>query len=281
MEFNHTEEKVLGEIDKIKSGLTGLANNGSYQATSTGPLIKGCKICTQMRSMTFVLGYRCNANCDFCFVDSYVSDDYEEDEKYNRMACFDDFCRNKDKIDGTGFTGGETLLYLEELNEYASKIKKEKPSMYFWIYTNGIDADHNNLSILKDIGISEIRFNLAASGYSKNVIDKLKLARDLFEYVAVEVPAYPRQEQKLFDSLDSFENCGIDQLNMQELMITGNNISKLAGEGYQSGVMFLKKYFLYGSRKLTYKVMKYCIDKDYSFTVNDCSARKFGRLEPV
>jgi len=53
----------------------------------------------------------------------------------------------------------------------------------------------------------------------------------------------------------------------------------LEGEGYQSGIMFLKKYFLYGSRKLTYEVIEYCIDKSYSFTINDCSARKFGKRE--
>jgi pyruvate formate-lyase activating enzyme-like uncharacterized protein len=72
---------------------------------------------------------------------------------------------------------------------------------------------------------------------------------------------------------------GIDQLNLQELLITGSNIEILEGEGYQSGIMFLKKYFLYGSRKLTYKIVEYCINKGYSLTVSDCSARKFGKRE--
>lgn len=279
MEFNHNEGEVIKEIERARSEIPGLKNHGSYQATSTGPLIRGCEICTQMKSMTMVMGYRCNASCDFCFVDSYSSEDYDENEKYNRQACFKDFCRQKDKIEGMGLTGGETLLYIPELKEYTSKIKTEKPDIYFWIYTNGLLANKENLKLLRDLGIQEIRFNLAASDYSERIMEKLSIARNLFEYVAVEVPAYPEQEKKIFNSLKRLNELGIDQLNMQELMITSSNADKLKGGGYQAGMAFLKKHFLYGSRILTYKIMKKCIECGYAFTVNDCSARKFGRIE--
>lgn len=277
MEFNHKEDEVIREIELTKSQIPGLLSHGSYQATSTGPLVKGCNICTRMKSMTFVLGYRCNVRCDFCFVDSYISNKYDEDEKYNRRTCFKDFCRKKDEIEGIGLTGGETLLYLPEIKEYTAKIKEEKPDIYFWLYTNGIETNQKNLSAIREYGIREIRFNLAASNYSDKVIEKLKIARDLFDYVVVEVPTYPKQKEKLIESLGKLEYYGIDQLNLQELLITENNVELLDGEGYQTGIMFLKKYFLYGSRRLTYEIIKHCIDKGYSFTVNDCSARKFGK----
>ena len=279
MEFKHKEDEVIREIEQIKSGIPCLLSHGSYQATSTGPLVEGCRICTEMKSMTFVMGYRCNVRCEFCFVYSYISSKYEEDEKYNRLACFKDFCRKKDSIDGIGLTGGETLLYLPEIEKYISKIREEKPDIYFWVYTNGIEANKENLKILKDLGIKEIRFNLAASDYNPEIIEKLSIARDLFKYVIVEVPAYPRQKNKLMESLDKLEYHGIDQLNMQELLVNNNNVNRLEGEIYQTGIMFAKKYFLYGSRKLTYDVIKFCVNKGYSFTVNDCSARIFGRIE--
>jgi len=44
-------------------------------------------------------------------------------------------------------------------------------------------------------------------------------------------------------------------------------------------LLFLKKFFLYGSRRMTYEVMQQCVDKRYSFTVNDCSASRFGRRQ--
>jgi len=229
-----------------------------------------------MKSMTFVLGYRCNAGCKFCFAPSYQSEKCDEDEKYSRRACFKRFIRDKDRIQGIGFTGGETFLYLDEIAKYTEKIRKEKPDIYFWIYTNGIEASLKNLKTVRDFGIDEIRFNLAASGYNNKIIGRLGAARKLFNYLAVEVPAYPEQKKQLIGCLDRLEYYSIDQLTLQELLINGNNINNLSGEGYQSGILFSKKFFLYGSRKLTYEVIKYCTDRDYSFTVNDCSPRKFG-----
>lgn len=279
IDFNHKEPDVIEEIKLLQSKIPDLHFHESYQAVSTGSLIKGCKICTQMKSTTFILGYRCNTKCAFCFANSYISSTYKEDEKYNREACLKEFYRRKDEIDGIGLTGGETLLYLPEIEYCTSKIKKAKPSIYFWLYTNGIEADYRNLSIIRELGISEIRFNLAATDYSDKVLKKLKMARDIFDYVAVEVPSYPKQKSELIGCLERLDYYGIDQLNLQELLITDSNIEMLEGEGYQSGIMFLKKYFLYGSRKLTYEVIEYCIDKSYSFTINDCSARKFGKRE--
>lgn len=279
MEFKYREDEVLNELKKARSRLPDLLSHGSYQAASTGPIIEGCRICTEMKSMTFVMGYCCNARCEFCFAPSYISGIFEEDEKYNRRACFKDFIRDKDNIDGIGLTGGETLLYLDEIEEYVSKMRKEKQDLHFWVYTNGIIANKENLRFLKDLGISEIRFNLAASGYNDGIVDKLGIARRLFKYLAVEVPAYPEQKNDIIRILDKLEYYQIDQLNLQELLVNNNNINKIKGEIYQAGLMLAKKYFLYGSRKLTYEIMEICLDRGYSFTVNDCSARRFGKIE--
>ena len=99
----------------------------------------------------------------------------------------------------------------------------------------------------------------------------------MFEYVVVEVPSYPKQKNELMRCIGDLNRIGIDQLNLQELLVTDANVHHLEGEGYQSGLLFLKKFFLHGSRKMTYEVMQHCIDKRYSFIVNDCSASRFGR----
>lgn len=278
MIFDKDEKEVLNEIDTLRNGIKGLASNGTFHSTSTGELIKGCKICAKGRSMTFVLGYKCNADCDFCFAPHYA-DKKDDDEKYNREACFKDFLRRKEDISGIGFTGGEPFLYRQEIKEYASRIKKVSPGIYFWIYTNGIDAIRDDMVFFRDLGIDEVRFNLAASGYDKKIIRKIKMAKEIFSYVAVEVPVYPEQEKLIYESLDYLEEYGADQLTLQELLINENNVRSLEGEGYQSGMMFNKKFFLYGSRKLSYEIIKYCMDKKYSFTLNECSTRKFGRTE--
>jgi pyruvate formate-lyase activating enzyme-like uncharacterized protein len=156
-------------------------------------------------------------------------------------------------------------------------MRAAKPSLYFWVYTNGILADGEHLRAVRDLGIQEIRFNLAATDYSARTLKGLALAREMIEHVAVEVPCYPPQKDALMACLGDLHRIGIDQLNLQELWITPSNVERLSGEGYQSGVLSAKKFFLYGSRRMTYEVMEHCIAEGYSFTVNDCTAGEFGR----
>jgi len=277
VEFNRKEADVLAEIERLQSSIPGLCFHGSYQATSTGPLVPGCEICTRMTHMSFQLGFRCNANCPFCFLHTYQADAPNEDEKYNRQALLKEFHRRKDELEGVSLTGGEPLLHLPELVASVSEMQRTRPGLHFWLYTNGILADDEHLGALRALGIGEIRFNLAAVNYDEKILNNLKRAREMFEYVVVEVPSYPKQKDKLIGCLGELDRIGIDQLNLQELLVTDANAHRLEGEGYQSGFLFLKRFFLYGSRRMTYEVMQHCVDARYSFTVNDCSASRFGR----
>ena len=277
MDFNRKEADVVTEIKSLQGGIHGLHFHGSYQAVSTGPLVPGCEICTHMTHMSFQLGFRCNATCPFCFIHTYQADTPNEDEKYKRQALMQEFYQRKDELDGVSLTGGEPLLYLSELEASVSEMRRSKPGLHFWLYTNGILADDEHLGALRDLGIGEIRFNLAALNYNKKILENLKRAREMFEYVVVEIPSYPKQKDNLMGCLGELDRIGIDQLNLQELLVTNANVHRLEGEGYQSGLLFLKKFFLYGSRRMTYEVMQHCVDKRYSFTVNDCSASRFGK----
>ena len=276
MEFNRKEADVVAEIKRLQSSIPGLRFHGTHQATSTGPLVPGCEICTRMAHMSFQIGFRCNADCPFCFLHSYRADTPDEDEKYNRQTLLKEFHRRKDELEGVSLTGGEPLLYLPELEAGVSEMRRAKPGLHFWVYTNGILADDEHLGVLRDLGIGEIRFNLAAANYKEKILENLERAREMFEYVVVEVPSYPKQKDRLMACLGELDRIGIDQLNLQELLVTDANVHRLEGEGYQSGLLFAKKFFLYGSRRMTYEVMQHCVDERYSFTVNDCSASRFG-----
>lgn len=278
MDFNRRESDVLDEIKHLQADIPGLCYHGSRQAVSTGPITPGCELCTRMVYMSFQLGFRCNATCPFCFLSTYNADLPNEDEKYNRRVLLKEFLRCKDELEGIALTGGEPLLYLDELKACVSEMREAKSGLHFWVYTNGILADDTHLGVLRALGIGEIRFNLAATNYSEKVLKNVERARGMFRHVVVEVPSYPKQKVKLLGSLAELERIGIDQLNLQELMVTNANVHRLDGQGYQSGVLFSKRFFLDGSRKMTYEVMRHCIDEKYSFTVNDCSAGRFGRV---
>jgi len=277
MDFRHKQSDVLQEIRRLQSCLPGLCFHEPHQAVSTGPLIPGCEICVRKGYMSFQIGFACNAKCRFCFLETRDPDTPDEDELYHRRALLKQFHRHKADLEGVSLTGGEPLLYLPELEACVSEMRAAKPSLHFWVYTNGILADREHLRPLQKLGIQEIRFNLAAAGYSEKILQNLAQAREMFEYVAVEVPSYPKQKDALMSCLPELDHIGIDQLNLQELWITSANVQRLDGEAYQAGVLFAKKFFLCGSRQMTYEVMERCVAEGYSFTVNDCSASQFGR----
>jgi len=276
MDFVRREADVVREIKSLQAKIPGLCFHDSHQAVSTGPLLHGCDICTRMGYMSFQLGFRCNTRCPFCFLETHKADATGLKEGKMREAFLKEFHRRVDDLEGVALTGGEPLLYLPEMETVVSEMRQVKPGLYFWTYSNTILADEEHLLKLRDIGVQEIRFNLAATNFSQEALSKVELARGILEHVAVEVPCYPPQKERLMGCLAEMDRIGIDQLNLQELLVTDANVDTLEGEGYQSGILFAKRYFLYGSRKMTYEVMRYCVEQSCSFTVNDCSASKFG-----
>lgn len=277
MEFRHTAAEVQQEIRELQTRLPGLHFHDSYQAISTGPLTPGCAICTRMAHMVVQLGFRCNARCPFCFLEVLDPDSTDEHEQHTLQFVLQQFCSRQDSLEGVSFSGGEPLLYLAELETCVTAMRHASPDFHFWVYTNGILADKERVNRLAELGIREIRFNLAATDYSEQVLRNLERARSTFEYVLVEVPSYPPQKEKLLACLGEMERIGIDQLNLQELLVTNANMRRLEGDGYATGMFHLKKYFLSGSRRMTYEIIEHCLENAYTFTVNDCSAAKFGK----
>ncbi len=135
MDFNRKESDVVEEIKYLRDSIPGLCFHGSHQAVSTGNLIPGCEMCTRKAYMSFQLGFRCNAKCPFCFLDTYDADTPDEDEKYVRQTYLKEFHRRKNELEGVALTGGEPLLYLPELEACVTEMREAKPGLYFWVYT--------------------------------------------------------------------------------------------------------------------------------------------------
>ena len=276
LDFTRKQSEVIDEVRLLQADMPDLCLHGSHQSVSTGPLIPGCAICTRAAYMCFQVGFRCNARCPFCFLNTGPADAFDEGEDRARQALLAEFHSRKHNLEGVALTGGEPFLYLPELEACVLQMRRARPDLHLWLYTNGILADRERLTFVHDIGVHELRFNLAATDYDPKTLANLEQARSIFEYVAVEVPSYPVQKGRLMACLADLDRIGIDQLNLQELLVTSANVDRLQGEGYQSGILLQKRFFLYGSRRMTYEVMRHCIDTGCRFTVNDCSVAQFG-----
>ena len=166
MDFVRREADVVKEIKSIQVEIPSLCFHGSHQAVSTGPLLRGCDICTRMGYMSFQLGFRCNAQCPFCFLETHQADATGLNEGEIREAFLKDFHRRVDDLEGVALTGGEPLRYLSEMETVVSEMRQARAGLHFWTYSNAILADEEHLLKLRDIDVQEIRFNLAATNSS-------------------------------------------------------------------------------------------------------------------
>ncbi|MBR1707746.1 MAG: radical SAM protein [Clostridia bacterium] len=175
---------------------------------------------------------------------------------------------------------GIAYVYLEpfmEIEIYAPIIKEfAKAGIHQHMYTNGTLCTRENLKMLADAGLPELRFNLGASGCADAVIDNIRLAKEMIPSVGIETPMTREFERAFNRKKAAVLNAGADFMNCAELHLNENNLPNYAGENmymFRSG--YLSPIF---SRRVTFDLMKMAMRESWDMLVHDCSNHtKFAR----
>ena len=241
-----------------------------------GKLSPGCCSCfyPDPSRMNFIIGSHCNADCPYCTYKMETEPDKEERLKrmagYFRNSRLPEF--NPSSISFTG--GGEPLLYMDTIRDcmkFFRDIDKQTGKItWYYLYTNGLIANPDILSELKELGFNEIRFHLGASGFAQEVYRNIEKAVDFFKAVTVETPAWPPYRDKLFKMLPVINDIGVKHLNIGELEITKDNFSKISqalpdAEMYQCHDMHLY------DGGLVYDIIEEVLRRGFSYSVLDCN----------
>ncbi len=268
--FKEKWNKYLETVKKKLPDVT-IENNGD--TLYSGDLSKGCRACKDGAWDCLFITFSCNLTCSFC-CSPYSADKNQEWSAFGSDV--NEIIRNYSKTDlsGISFSGGEALLQKKRLFSCLSKIKNKFPEKYYWLYTNGILADKNNLEILRNLGINEIRFNLAATDFeNRDVLKNLEEAGKTIENVTVEIPAVSRSGEKILSNLKVWSNLGVKYLNLHELMREENSLSENLSGNFNR--LILKDGHITDiccdSRKLSLKIMEKVETENLPLSVNFCS----------
>lgn len=176
-------------------------------------------------------------------------------------------------------------MYLDRIKHYANEIIKINSGLFQYVYTNGIAVTKDGVKDLRDLGIKEIRFNLAATNYSNEVIKKMKYVRKMIPFLTIEVPSLKDSCLQIKKNLHKFIDMGVDQINLCEVHINEHNylyfknspcyrVSILSlkelKEGRISPTKLIEQSPVW-SRHITYDVMEIAAKEDWPITINDCS----------
>jgi uncharacterized protein len=248
-----------------------------YYSYKIGNLPKGCQLCVEgSKEVIFITGL-CPRSCYFCPI---------SDKKYKKDVTYADEwpTTNINEIikeaklinaKGAGLTGGDPLCKLKRTLHYIKALKKQfGKEFHIHLYTSLDLVTEDNLKKLHKAGLDEIRFHL---DFDNNRL-WAKLALPLaFEWdVGIEIPVIPSKEAKIkkiiqiIDNINKNSESKIKFLNLNELEIADNKISKLAKLGYKTKDQF--SYAIKGSNELALKLLKFISNKKIKLNVHYCTA---------
>jgi len=238
-----------------------------------GSLSPGCRICKEGTWDCIFTTMKCNLDCEFCYSPHAIPRDYAG-SLFGRTPQQIAENHARTHVTGISFSGGEPFVDAQKLFEWVAWFTSRYPDRYYWVYTNGLLADEENLRRLGELGVDEIRFNTAAIDYDDpTVMRNLATAARFIPNVTVEIPAIPEHAHKLLSCLAEWCALGVRFLNLHELIYEpGTNSASMPGarrviitaDGHRTEINP-------GSRDLTLAVMKRVQDENLPLSVNDCS----------
>jgi len=242
-------------------------------------LCYGCKSCLANKITHIRHSDKCNASCNFCYF-YMVKDDsrilpkwaYREScTRFNLDVNEIKLLLSKQifgKVNAIGWLEKEPLLEMEKMEPIMQFISDN--GVYQYLYTNGILANKDNLLMLKDFGLNEIRFNLQATDFSPATLAYMRLACTIIENVCIETPIYSKSYNNFLKHKSYILDSGIKQINMPELQINPNNLDIFKSEGkiYRHRRGYVSPI---SSRNYVYDLIELAISESWNCIINDCS----------
>ncbi len=243
---------------------------------------RGCRSCLLGTGLSAVRRTnRCNLRCPFCY-------------DYGQTDCQPPVGEDLWEIGGTrmraedvplalriqGAPTGVAYVYLEpflEIELYYPVIRAfHEAGVVQHLYTNGTLATPENLRLLGEAGLDELRFNLGATDCAPRVVEHMAEAKRFIPSVGIETPMTPAFYAQITERSGEILGAGIDFINCAELHLNPNNLCNYEGESlYFHRMGYLSPMW---SRELTLKLMARASRERWDVVVHDCSnATKFAR----
>lgn len=226
-------EPEPAQVERIAALLTllraaGVRGDGESMTLFTRSLPPGCKPCLSGKGTNLYVTGLCTRDCFFCFnqkprKDETVVHGIPVTDPAEAPAIVDRF-----GLRSVGLSGGEPLLFPERVLALLAALKGMPEPPRVDLYTNGDRASEGVLRRLKDAGLDSIRFDAAARGYD---LAPVRLAKTLFDEVAVEIPVVPEDLPKLKGMVLALDDLQVPYLNIHELFLCAENSDRVLAKG--------------------------------------------------
>jgi pyruvate formate-lyase activating enzyme-like uncharacterized protein len=249
--------------------------NTPYYSKCTGRLADGCKYCVKGEKLVLFVTGICPRKCYYCPISDkkygkdviYANERPVEEGKnaVKQIIKEAEICDAK----GAGFTGGDPLCKMNRTIKFIKALKKRfGKKFHIHLYTSFDLVNKKNLTKLFKAGLDEIRFH--ADIDNDKLWNRILIACKFNWDIGIEIPVVPDKVKQTKRLVDYFSD-KIDFLNLNELEVADNKISRLAELGYMTKDRI--SYAVKGSEKAAIEMMKYVLAKKYKLNVHFCTAK--------
>lgn len=219
-----------------------------YESYSNGELPRGCQLCVRGRKLVLFITGVCSKSCYFCPLSEHKFHKdviYANERPINELKEIIEEAKVS-SAQGAGITGGDPLTKLERTLEAIKFLKKEFKNFHIHLYTPLDLVTEENLKLLEEAGLDEIRFHPDLD--DDKLWPKLKFKTKMSK--GIEIPCIPNKDiKKLID----YAKNDVEFFNLNELEYADAEHNKLAELGYTTKDDF--SYGIAGSEELALKVL--------------------------
>ncbi|MBI2139965.1 radical SAM protein [Candidatus Woesearchaeota archaeon] len=248
-----------------------------FFSVNRGILAKGCQYCVRGTKLVLFVTGLCPRRCYFCPV---------SDEKYGKDAVFanerpvgkdEDVIAEAEMMGalGAGITGGDPLARVERTAHYIRLLKERfGKKFHIHLYTSLVLANEQKLRLLFDAGLDEIRFHPDLD--RPEHWGRIMIARKFPWSLGIEIPSLPAKKNETEKALE-FMSGRVDFVNINELEMADNSLSKLGERGYTTRNALT--YAVNGSREMALEMMQLLFKKTPRLPIHFCTAKLKDRVQ--
>ncbi len=282
------------ECAKLRQELAkrGVKVRNKGASLSVGHLSPACVGCTaNVGSETFSTTFKCHRDCYFCFNKNQPDYDFLFKNGCPWEERLEESYSENGSLSFIGLTGGEPLLNVDDSVRFLNRARALHPDAHIRMYTSGDLLTAKSASRLQGAGLDEIRFSVKDDDtplQQEKVLAAMRLAKQYFPSVMVEMPIAPNAEDHMKWLLRQFDDIGIDGINMLELCFPFCNWDEFEARGFvlknpPFEIMYDYGYSgglaVAGSEALILKLMLWCLDEGINIGLHYCSLENKHRSE--
>jgi pyruvate formate-lyase activating enzyme-like uncharacterized protein len=189
-------------------------------------LPRGCELCLQGKKLVLFISGICGRRCFYCPLSAIRKNKDMIYANERPVASDEDVLEEAHLTDaeGTGFTGGDPVMYLERTVHYAKLLKNHFGDHHIHLYTTGELLNESIFKLLEK-HIDELRLHTFNTRIIRSALGHS------FD-VGVEVPVFPERGLQLRAFIMKLDILGVRFINLNELEYSDTNIDALKKRGY-------------------------------------------------